>query len=611
MNFRIAGPILVCLCALPVITAQNASTPSPQIAPATQETLVFDLPGNQWYEGFFGSFTVSPDGNWALIRRNNGSGQSPIHLYSLKTGVEDPRALISDLSRLDNAEFFGAGRLARLGERITESGWFLPSAETEQLSSLPADAIPVFTNDADELAYFRSGDSNHLVYIKANGQFRTYQIAGRIMGMVFSPDGNYFYDLVLQPNGESSLQRINVYTGSGKVIAAHLDASPDPGRIVLSSDGNKMYLALATDGPPVNEARHQPDADRWLKIYELDIATGARRPVVNSPGQDNLAPAIVGNNLYWTRQTSDQSVVIIPATGGKAKQIVAGGMVPMWSPDSHRISYTFGGWRIADWALNLDDAVIALDDQANPTSQPTVIVSGYHEDFPPAWSPDGKWIAFHSHRSPKPVPVYDDPASTDDVYLRKADDIHAPEIRLTDFGWETGPAYWSPDGKKLLFSSWDRNGQPGIDKLYVLSVDTEVARALKAELVPLPPEIRSASWAAWSPDGEKIAIEDNRGGQDRTLWTIHADGSHAEKLLDYTGTTYDGVDWAPDGKTIVFSALVSGHMQIFVIPSFGGPKAQLTQDSGNLLHPRISPDGKWIACTRVSQSTQILRRPLP
>src|SRR5277367_6837907 len=301
MNFRIAGPILACLCALPVITAQNASTPPPQAAPATPETLVFDLPSNQWFEGFFGSFTVSPDGNWALIHRGNGSGQSKIRLYSLKTSAEDPLTLIGDLSRLDNAEFFGASRLARLGERVTESGWFLPSADSEQLSSLPSDAIPAFTNDASELAYFRSGDSNHLVYIKVNGQFRTYQIAGRIMGMVFSPDGNYFYDLVFQANGESSLQRINVYTGAGKVIATHLDANPDPGRIVISADGNKMYLALATDGPPINEARHQPDADRWLKIYELDIATGARRLVVSSPGQDNFAPALVGSDLYWTR----------------------------------------------------------------------------------------------------------------------------------------------------------------------------------------------------------------------------------------------------------------------------------------------------------------------
>ncbi len=601
MNRRIAGIVFFGLAALPLLLAQTAPT---------SDTLVLELPSNQWFEGPLESVTVSPDGNWALIHHHGAPDHSIVQLYSLKTGREDPATLIADLNHVDNAEFFGAGGIARLGDRGTESGWFLPGADSEQLSTLPADAIPAFAADSSELAYYRADAPSQAVFVKAQGQFRDYEVSGRVTGMAFSSDRDFFYDLLLQPSGESMLERINVNTGAGKVVAAHLDAAPMPGRIVLSPDGRKLYLALATDDPPNNESRHQPEADRWLKIYELDLATGARHSVVESAGQDNNAPAIVGRNLYWTRTVYSDSVVLIPASGGKAKEIVSGGMIPMWSPDSHRIGYTFGGARLADWGLDLDDAVVAIDDQGNRASQPTVIVSGYHEDFPPAWSPDGKWIAFHSHRSSKPVPVYDDPASTDDIYLRHADDIHAPEIRLTDFGWETGPAYWSPDGQKLLFTSWDRNGQPGIDKLYTLTMDLELGRALRAQLVPLPAEIRSVSWAAWSPDGEKIALEDDRGGEDRVLWTVHSDGSHAEKLLDYKGTTYDGVDWSPDGKTIVYSALADGRLQLFVIPYFGGATRQLTQDSGNLMHPRVSPDGKWIACTRIVQSKQIWRRPL-
>ena len=56
--------------------------------------------------------------------------------------------------------------------------------------------------------------------------------------------------------------------------------------------------------------------------------------------------------------------------------------------------------------------------------------------------------------------------------------------------------------------------------------------------------------------------------------------------------------------------MLDGHAQIFAIPYFGGATRQLTQDSANLFHPQISPDGKWIACTRVVESKQIWRRPL-
>src|SRR5206468_2766030 len=125
--------------------------------------------------------------------------------------------------------------------------------------------------------------------------------------------------------------------------------------------------------------------------------------------------------------------------------------VPIWSFDGRRISYSVGGWRLADWALNLDAAVLGVDREGNVTAGPDIIVSGFHEDFPAAFSPNGKWIAFHSHRSQSPVNTYSAPGSVDDIFLRRADDAHAPEMRLTNFGWETGPAFWSHDGRRLIF----------------------------------------------------------------------------------------------------------------------------------------------------------------
>jgi Tol biopolymer transport system component len=603
--------------ATPLPSTPSAAAPaaSAKEAASANDKLVLELAGNQWFEGPLERVAISPKGDWALVNRRGVPRN--VQLYSLKTGREDPLSLIADLNRVDNAVFcgrkplgsLGTGGLARLGERVTEIGWFLPHADGEDLSSLPADAVPVCAAEETEFAYYRANSSEQAIFVNEGGRVRDYGISGHLTAMVFSPNGNYLYLLLFLPNGESSLVRVDVNTGTTRAVASHLDASPLPGRMAISDDGRKLFLPLASDGAPNNEARHQPQADRWLKIYELDLMTGSRRRVVESAGQDNDSPRIVGDTLYWVRTLYQPAIALVPSIGGEAKTIVPGGELPMWSPDNLRIGFFFGGARQADWGLDLDDGVVALDAQGNLGSQPTVIVSGYGEDFSPAWSPDGKWIAFHSHRSFKAVPQYGDPDSTDDVYLRRADDVHAPEIRLTDFGWETGPAYWSPDGKKLLFSSWDHNGQPGIDKLWVLNMDTEMGRALDASMLTIP-EVRSASWASWSPDGREIAIEDNRGGEDRTLWTVHADGSHAEKLLDYQGTTYDGLDWTPDGKAIVFSALSEGRLQMFGIPSIGGTPVKLTHDSANLLHPKVSPDGRWIACTRLTQSKQVWERKL-
>jgi Tol biopolymer transport system component len=574
--------------------------------PASGDTLVYELAGNRWFE-FPGTIvSLSSDASSAIFFGGLGHTQ----LIALPSGRPDPETLRGGLDRLLAAGYCGPQGFLRLGSRGTESGIFWPGRDGPELSTLPSDAVPTCSPDGKELAYYTLSAADRTIYIGTRGAFRSYSLGGSVTSMAFSPDGNMFYDIVFQPNGESVLGRIEVPTGKTRTIAAHLDAAPDPGKIAITPDGNRAFIALAGDGPPNNEARHNPQADRWLKIYEINLSTGARRRVVESSGQDVNDPSVANGSLYYARTVIHNSVVAVPFAGGDAKEVVEGGQVPMWSPDGKRIAYTFGGWRLADWALNLDDAVIDVDENARPVSQPFVIVSGYHEDFPPAWSPDGKWIAFHSHRSPKPVPEYSSAGSTDDVYLRRAENVHAPEIRLTDFGWETGPAYWSPDGQKLLFSSWQRGGEPGIDKLFVLTMDTETGAALKADMLPLPAAIRSAQWAAWSPDGTEIAIEDNRGGTKRALWIVHADGSHQEKLTDYEGTSYGGLDWTHDGKAVIFAALAGERLQLFSELRAGGDPRQLTHDSGNLMHPRVSPDGRWIACTRIVESKQIYRRPL-
>jgi Tol biopolymer transport system component len=570
------------------------------------DMLVFERPGNRWYEGALTRVSISADGSSAIFFDGFGSTE----LYSLATGSTDPETLRGGLDGLDAAGFCGLNGFLRRGNRGTESGIFLPGKKAAELSTLPKDAIPICSPDGREIAFYKYTAPDHSVYIGTPENYREYPLSGKMKAMAFSRDGEMFYELLWLPDGESTFVSIKVRTGETRTIASHLDASPISAPITIAPDGKHAYLALASDAPPNNEARHKPAADRWLKIYELDLANGARRLVVSSPGQDNSGPQIVDKTLYWTRTVVHESIAVVPRGGGVAREVIVGGEIPMWSPEGKRIGYTFGGWRLADWALNLDDAVVSVDENANRTSEPTVIVSGYHEDFPPAWSPDGKWIAFHSHRSRTPVPEYSSPGSTDDIYLRRADDVHAPEIRLTNFGWETGPAYWSPDGKKLLLHSWQRGGKPGIEKLFIITVDTQSGSVLKTDMLSLAQEIQNPVWSVWSPDGQEIAIEDDRGGNHRTLWVVDVDGLHPEHVLDYSGTTHDGLDWTHDGKAIIFAGVAGNRLQLFSEQRSGGKPIQLTHDSGNLMHPRVSPNGRWIACTRMIQSKQIWRHPL-
>jgi len=571
---------------------------------AGDATLVFEQPSNLWFEGPLVTVSVSADRNWALFNE-----EFEVHLISLTRRRADPEMLRGGTDGVAAASFCGSD-LIRLAKRGQEIGLFFPTPQGPVLSKLPMDANPICSPDLRRIAFYRTGEQDRSVFVGTLESYREYPVNGKVISLAFSPDSEMLYVLVFQANGESTLSSLEVRTGKMNVIANHLDASPVEDQMGVSSDGKRAYLALASDGSPNDAERQNPRAERWLKIYEMDLTTGARRRLVESPGQDNSGPAQIGDSLYWSRTVLHDSIIAVPAAGGNAKEIIAGGEFPMWSPDGRRLAYFFGGWRLADWALNLDDAVVNVNENMRRASEPSIIVAGNHEDFPPAWSPDGKWIAFHSHRSAKPVPEYSAPGSADDIWLQLANDASAPEKRLTDFGWETGSPYWSPDGQRLMFVSWERGGKPGVGKVYILTMDTTAGAVIKTEMLPLGPQIQSVRSSAWSPDGKEIAIEDDSGYGKRALWVIRADGSHPQKLADYEGTSHGGVDWTRDGKAIVFAGLAGDLLQIFSVPRAGGAPVQLTHDSGNLMHPRVSPDGRWIACTRIVQSKQIWRKPL-
>jgi Tol biopolymer transport system component len=193
------------------------------------------------------------------------------------------------------------------------------------------------------------------------------------------------------------------------------------------------------------------------------------------------------------------------------------------------------------------------------------------------------------------------------VWLRRSEGGLADEIRLTDIGWETGPADWSPDGRHLVFVSWERGGAAAVGKAWVITIDPSSGHSLGVRKLELPAAIKNLQWAAWLPRGEEIALEDEMSSGVHALWIVSADGRQTRKLTEYASHTYGGVAWTPSASDLVYAALVDGRMQLVSIPSTGGASRVLTHDGANLLHPRVSPDGRWIAATRMTVSKEIWR----
>lgn len=583
------------------------------IYPAPQVIATWN--GKALFESFSVRTQVSPSGRW-ILRTSVDGAETLLKVPALESA---PSVLNAGLDNLERLVFCGTGGYLRLGTKDGKHAWFGPGTDTEsgEASNVPEAATPVCSSDGKGIAHFTSYPPRRElpppteVFVGSITEQKKLDLKNVATGAVYASNGKALYVIARQPDGASSIFVIDTANSTVRRVAQDLDAWPFAGvNIAIAPDDSKLIVALGSLHKPDDAQRQKPIGNRWLSIVAVDAKTGRLAVLQPAAGHDKTDPAIAGKDMYWVDIRVTKSVIALPAGGGASHPVVSGmeAYGPSWSRDGKRLSYIFGEYRLVDWALSQDVGIVEVDANARATSAHKIFIEGSHEDFPPEWSPNGKWIAWHSHRAVRANPAYyDAPGTTDGIYIRAAEDLHAPENEITKDLWETGWVYWSPDGTKVIYTSWDREGEPGKYYAAITRIDPDTGRVIGTERLSLPAEIRSAQIADWSPDGSEIAIEDASAHDERTLWIASSDGRKAQKVTTYKSETYGGVAWMPDGKHLAFAALDGEHMQIFSVSRDGTNVRRLSDGQGNLLNPRVSPDGKWIACSRVDTVQRLMK----
>ena len=214
-------------------------------------------------------------------------------------------------------------------------------------------------------------------------------------------------------------------------------------------------------------------------------------------------------------------------------------------------------------------------------------------DIFPAWSPDGKQIAFMSSRDGHVDEQHGSPIY--EIYVMDADGTN--QHNLTNDPHDDRHPSWSPDGKRIVFETdRDREGNPHNIEIYVMDADGTNQRKLTNNLT-------EDRYPAWSPDGERIAFSARRDGHvvhnlDITyeIYVMDADGMNQQRLTENRkNERYPS--WSPDGKRIAFSADRKGDLQnfdIYVMDADGGNEQKLTENRVHDRYPSWSPDGNRI-----------------
>ena len=242
--------------------------------------------------------------------------------------------------------------------------------------------------------------------------------------------------------------------------------------------------------------------------------------------------------------------------------------------DAHGDAIVFVSTRDGEYALfgmNADgsDQGRLTEERGDPAT-----AAGLQFQTDPAWSPDGKQIAFASARE-----------GSFDIYVMNADGSDTRRLTTSNAN-EQGPT-WSPDGSQIAFSRSSEGG-----RVWVMDADGGGEHRLTDELA-------EEGEPAWSPDGRWIAYTRRAAAGDaREIWVARPDGAGRHGVTSLRAQSY-GPAWSPDSTQLVFSANAgSATFDLYVIGADGTGLRRPVRSATDAFEPAWSPDGSEIAFSR-------------
>ena len=389
---------------------------------------------------------------------------------------------------------------------------------------------------------------------------------------------------------------------------------------LTSFPGSETEPAFSPDGSRIAFVWNGEKEDNY-DIYVQIINAGPPLRLTHNPSPD-IAPAWSpdGGHIAFARVAGDErSIFLIPAMGGPERKLLS-------------ITAATESWKAARLSWSPDGKLLAFPGKDSPQDAANIFLlsvetlekrlllpapAGY-VDMVPAFSPDGKTLAFIRRYG----------TSNREIYLVPA--AGGEPARLTHDNRTIDSLAWAPDGRAILFTS-DREGGSALwqisasggapERLYVGREDVyEVAVSQQSHRlaylqsltdtniwrwekpgssgrgkppVKLIASTRQETNPQYSPDGNKIVFTSDRSGH-LEIWVCESDGSNPVRLTSFNGPFTGSPRWSPDGRQIAFDCTAAGPRDIYVVSVEGGPSRRLTTGPSEEVRPSWSRDGRWI-----------------
>lgn len=342
--------------------------------------------------------------------------------------------------------------------------------------------------------------------------------AGGLNYPLYQALGADFAVTIAPAPGDSQVVTVHDVAGAGvrREFRVHLPALTDPGfrMAVHRMSDRAIEAALGVGGIAATRVLFVMDG----KVYAID-QDGADQRLVSSSDHSAMSPAWAADGrrfAYMEFWEGHGRLFVQDVASGKRSAVATTGQAldftPAFSPDGKTLAFSRATEEGTDlYTVNIKDGCCLQ----------RLTVGRFYDNLSPTYSPDGQRIAFVSTRAGLPQ-----------IYAMAADGTDQQLLAPFDYG-ATGSSNapeWSPDGQSVAF----HRDVGGTLQVFVLDVRTRAVRQLTS--------VGRNEDPTWAPDSRHMAFVSDRSGY-RQLWIIDLETGRIRPLLQKSGARLPA--WSP------------------------------------------------------------------